>query len=159
GLGLRFALLTAARVSEIAGLCRAELHLERPTRAYWEVPGARTKNGRDHVIPLSPLALATVRELLGMIEPDMPWVCATRSHQRKGPIRGNSLTQAMANLSTRIAAEKKPQRGASTWNAEQPTPHDLRRTVETRMAQLRISQEYRDRCLNHLPDDVGSKHY
>jgi len=46
-----------------------------------------------------------------------------------------------------------------TWRIEAPTPHDLRRTVETRMAELRIPKEIRDRCLNHIPGDVGSKHY
>jgi integrase len=46
-----------------------------------------------------------------------------------------------------------------TWRAEPPTPHDLRRTVETRLAELRIPKEIRDRVLNHAPGDVGSKHY
>jgi integrase len=48
---------------------------------------------------------------------------------------------------------------ARTWRADRPSPHDLRRTVETRMAELRIPKEIRDRVLNHIPSDVGSKHY
>ncbi len=27
------------------------------------------------------------------------------------------------------------------------------------MAELRIPKEIRDRCLNHVPGDVGAKHY
>ena len=46
-----------------------------------------------------------------------------------------------------------------TWQADNPTPHDLRRTAETQLARLRIPKEIRDRCLNHIPSDVGSKHY
>jgi integrase len=48
---------------------------------------------------------------------------------------------------------------ARTWRLDRPTPHDLRRTVETRLAELRIPKEIRDRVLNHIPTDVGSKHY
>jgi integrase len=46
-----------------------------------------------------------------------------------------------------------------TWKAEMPTPHDLRRTVETRLAALRVPKEIRDRVLNHITPGVGSKHY
>jgi hypothetical protein len=51
GLALRLALLTGARVSEIAGICRAELeHSGERGRAAWILPGARTKNGREHLV-------------------------------------------------------------------------------------------------------------
>jgi integrase len=46
-----------------------------------------------------------------------------------------------------------------TWRLDPPSPHDLRRTVETRLAELRIPKEIRDRVLNHAASDVGSKHY
>ena len=46
-----------------------------------------------------------------------------------------------------------------TWHADPPSPHDLRRTVGTRLAELRIPKEIRDRVLNHIAGDVGSKHY
>lgn len=105
GLGLRLALLTAARVGEIAGLCRAELErLSEPSRAAWIIPGARTKNGRAHVIPLSPLALDTVLDLLKLIEPSEQFIFATRSRRRTGPMRGNSLTQGMDDFGRRPKA-------------------------------------------------------
>jgi integrase len=46
-----------------------------------------------------------------------------------------------------------------TWKAAPPTPHDLRRTVGTRLAELRVPKEIRDRVLNHAVGDVGTKHY
>ena len=46
-----------------------------------------------------------------------------------------------------------------TWLAERPTPHDLRRTLATRLAALGIPREIRDRCLNHIGGDVGTKNY
>jgi hypothetical protein len=48
---------------------------------------------------------------------------------------------------------------ARTWKADAPSPHDLRRSTETRLAALRIPKEIRDRVLNHVSGDVGSKHY
>jgi Tripartite tricarboxylate transporter family receptor len=45
GLGLRLALLTGARIGEIARLDTAELeHLADASRAAWIIPGTRTKN-------------------------------------------------------------------------------------------------------------------
>jgi integrase len=156
GLGLRLALLTGARVGEIAGLARQELaHLDDPARAVWTIPGSRCKNGRDHLVPLSPLARDTVLELLALISPAEPFLFPTRSSRRRGPMRSNSLTQAMDLFSRRIASHS----AASSWSAEPPTPHDLRRTLLTRLAQLRIPKEIRDRVANHMPGDVGSKHY
>jgi hypothetical protein len=35
----------------------------------------------------------------------------------------------------------------------------LRRTLETRLAELRVAKEIRDRVLNHVSSDVGDKHY
>ncbi len=46
-----------------------------------------------------------------------------------------------------------------TWKAEPPSPHDLRRTLRTRLSALGVSKEDRDAILNHTPTDVGTKHY
>jgi integrase len=160
GLALRLCLLTGARVSEVAGISRAELQrISEAGKAAWIIPGARTKNKKPHVVPLSPLALAVVLDLLDMIGPQDEYLLPTRSRTRRGPIRGNTLTQAMDYFSVRLSAGKEPSLAARTWSADPPTPHALRRTVETRMAELRIPKEIRDRCSNHIPADVGSKHY
>jgi integrase len=156
GLGLRLALLTAARESEIAGMARAELeHLGEPSRAAWIIPGERTKNKREHVIPLSPLALETVLQLLEMLEPGQQHLFPTQ-HKRGGPLSGSSLWWGMDQFGESLTGNTIAER---TWNVDRPSPHDLRRTVETRMARLRIPKEYRDKCLNHAAGDVGSRHY
>jgi integrase len=157
GRALQLALLTAARVGELAGMARSELeHIGDPTKAAWIIPGSRTKNKRDHLVPLSPAARAIVLELLEMIGPKAEHLFPTRARRRIGPIRGNSLTQAMDYFSERLP---KDEEGARAWRVDPPTPHALRRTVETRLAKLRIPKETRDRVLNHIPGDVGSKHY
>src|SRR5262245_39894555 len=157
GLALRLALMTGARVSEIAGICRTELeHIGERGRAAWIIPGARTKNGREHLVPLVPLAADIVIELLAELEPSAQDLLPTRSRRRAGPIRGNTLTQAMDYFGRRLTGDAIAVR---TWRTEPPTPHDLRRTVETRMAGLRVAKEIRDRVLNHVSTDGGSKHY
>jgi integrase len=157
GLALQLGLLTAARVAELAGMARAELeHIGDPARAAWIIPGSRTKNKRDHLVPLSAAARAIVIELLEMIGPNGEHLFPTRSRRRVGPMRGNSLTQAMDYFSRRVTGQGE---AARTWRLDPPTPHDMRRTVETRLAELRIPKETRDRVLNHIPGDVGSKHY
>jgi integrase len=165
GLALRLALLTAARVSEVAGISRGELeHISDPGKAAWIIPGSRTKNGREHLIPLSSLARATVIDLLELLEPEQQFLFPTRS-RRGGAMQGNSLTQAMDYFSGRVAGElsdnfsRNAGEAMRTWKLDPPTPHDLRRTVETRLAELRVPKETRDRVLNHIPSDVGSKHY
>ena len=51
---VKLCLVTAQRLGEVAGLRRTELDL---TRGTWNIPGARTKNGHPHSVPLSQLAL------------------------------------------------------------------------------------------------------
>ena len=71
-------------------------------------------------------------------------------------MRGDSLAEAMQGFGRRLHGSDD---AIKTWRAEPPSPHDLRRTVGTRLAELRIPKEIRDRVLNHSPGDVGSKHY
>jgi integrase len=157
GLALRLALLTMTRIGEIAGINRDELErLGEPGRAAWTIPGARTKNGRDHLVPLSPLALDTILDLLDTIQPSERCLLPTRSKRRAGHMTAKALWQVMSDFGARIAGDEIAVR---TWKAEPPSPHDLRRTGSTRLAELRIPKEIRDRVLNHIPGDVGSRHY
>jgi integrase len=155
GLALRLALSTAARASEIAGARKAEFQdLDRPEQAAWLVPSERAKNKRDHLIPLAPLAVETINaafELNG----DSDFLFNTRLG-RGGPIDRHTLTVAMVRFAKSL---KGP--AAKTWLAEPPTPHDLRRTVNTRLARMRIPKEIRDRVLSHVASlrDPESKHY
>lgn len=57
---LRFLILTAARTAEVTGAQWPEIDSTEKT---WTVPAARSKTGRDHIVPLSTGALATLREI------------------------------------------------------------------------------------------------
>ena len=154
GLALRLILLTGCRPGEAAGICRSELaNIADPDRAVWTIPGARTKNRRTHVIPLSALALATITAALELIPPEQNVLFSSRS-RRGGSLRAHSLTVAMDRLASKVAGK-----GADTWKATTPTPHDLRRTFRTRMSALGVPKDIRDRLMNHAPKDVGERHY
>ena len=58
-LSLRFALLTLARRNDVASARWGEIDL---TKATWTIPASRFKGGRIHVIPLSPQAVAVLKE-------------------------------------------------------------------------------------------------
>jgi integrase len=88
GLALRIALLTAARVSEIAQAERREFeNMDNPERASWLLPAERSKNGRAHFVPLPKLAHEAVLEAFDFGDrtspyssPHLPW----REHRSLG---------------------------------------------------------------------------
>lgn len=157
GLALRLGLLTGVRPGEAAGMRRSELQaLDDSANAIWSIPGTRTKNGKDHVVPLCPLALATVQEAIGLtVRKDEPndFPIFPARHQTDEAMTAHALAKAMNRM-----VEKLP-KAEKTWRAQPPTPHDLRRTFRTRLPQLGVSADIRDRLMNHIPTDVGTKHY
>jgi integrase len=56
---LEFAILTAARTSEVIGACWREIDRKEKV---WTVPALRMKAGQEHKVPLSPRALAVLGE-------------------------------------------------------------------------------------------------
>ena len=62
GRAIKFCLVTGQRIGEVTGMTSGELDLGRKV---WNIPGARTKNGHPHSVPLSPLALRIINEAGG----------------------------------------------------------------------------------------------
>jgi integrase len=123
GALIRLLLLTAARRSEVAGMCWSELN-----NNVWTIPGSRSKNGREHIIHLSDLAmevLATVPRQEGR-----DYLFSIGQH----PV--SDFVRPKAKLDAAI--------GATDW-----TIHDLRRTATTGMARLGIPPHVADKILNH----------
>jgi integrase len=156
GLALRLQLLTGARPSEAAEIDLRELAaLDNADVATWTIPGARTKNKRPHLVPLSPAAVAVVNAGFELLEEGDEFLFPSPI-KRTAPIDGHALAVAMRRMAE---SDKVTGQGAKTWKADPPTPHDLRRTFATRLSELGVAKEDRDACLNHTPTDVGSKHY
>ncbi len=156
GLALRLILLTGRRPSEAAEPPLTEFaRIDDSANAAWTIPGSRTKNKHDHLLPLSGLAVETIKAALELIDDDDGFLFPSPV-DRETAIDGHSLAVAMRRLST---SDKLAGPGSNTWKADPPTPHDLRRTFSTRLSALGVSKEDRDACMNHIPNDVGSKHY
>jgi integrase len=128
--------LTGQRLAEVAGMRRSEL---TDNGALWALPSRRTKNHREHVVPLPVLAraqLASVPAASG----DLIFSTTTTT-----PVSGFSrlkrrIDRAMAELAHR-------ERGATAippW-----TFHDLRRTLVTGMGDLGIRYDVIELAVNH----------
>ena len=108
------------------------------------------KNKRDHLLPLSPIAVETIKAAIDEDE----FLFPSRLNNRPGPMDRHTLSKAMARFAEEL---KEP----NTWRKDPPTPHDLRRTVATRLARMGIAKEVRERVLNHAGarHDPEAKHY
>jgi integrase len=156
GLALRIALLTAARVSEIAEAERREFqNLDDPDRAAWLLPAERSKNGQSHYVPLSGLAQEAVVEALGFGDGTSSYLFPSPSVEG-APITGHALSVGMARFGKYLKGADEAIRG---WQSEPPSPHDLRRTVATRLAGLGVPAEDVSAVLNHAKRDVTGVHY
>jgi integrase len=154
GLALRLSLLTAGRENEIAGIRLDEIRDLNGNEPGLTIPGSRTKNKRDHFIPLTPLAVKTIKQAKELIGDQEEYLFP--SGQKKGAsIDRHSLPVAMSRL---CAAQNGKSGAAKSLRDDPPSPHDLRRTASTRLAALGVPKEDRDACLNHARVDVG-KHY
>ena len=128
---LKLRLLTAQRGGEVARMRWADLDLDLED-GWWTIPGAFTKNGEPHRVPLVDQAIAIIREL----EPD---------DDRDRPeyvfgVRGGATVLDRA--------KKAPTAVARALGIDF-RGHDLRRTAATRMAAAGVPREHISRVLNH----------
>lgn len=141
-LAFKLALATGGqRIIEVTQASWSEFDIDE---RLWVMPPARTKNRRYHIVPLSDLTLellADLRVITGQYKHLFPM----RGKENK-PMRLDSMSKALSRYCERTGFEKF-------------TPRDLRRTCKTRMGELGLSKEIRDRLHNHALTDVSSKHY
>ncbi len=138
----RVLLLTGQRRTEVAQMRDDEIEGD-----VWTIPGERTKNHRPNAVPLSQ---AAQRELAAVDRiGEGGWTFSTTG---KTPVSGfanakDAIDKRMlANLKAQAeSAGKDPSSVALTpW-----TPHDLRRTLATGMAQLGVAPHIIEAVLNH----------
>jgi integrase len=140
---VRLLLLTGQRREEVAGMAWGELNLER---ALWTLPGARTKNGKPHEVPLADAALAVLEAVQRRPGRDLLF------GEGEGPFSGWS--RCKARLDDRVAAARAKADGRDK-PAKEGTPapwvlHDLRRTAVTGMAGLGIQPHVIEAVVNHI---------
>lgn len=132
-LTMMFALVTAQRIGEVSGIALTELDLN-PAAPAWKIPGARTKNGEAHRVPLSGLALRLIGEARALAGDSM-WLFPNPS--KDGPVHPHAATRALERA--------RPIIGLSDFRV-----HDLRRTAATRMEELGTPPHVISYVLNHV---------
>jgi integrase len=130
---LQLLLLTGQRLGEVSGMRREELHAD----GTWHLPGNRTKNRKQHKVPLSPL-LNQLIDSVAVIE-NCPFVFSTTGQT---PVSGWSKTKQRLDAIMLRLADKET---IAPW-----TLHDLRRTAVTHMAELGIAPHVIEAVVNHI---------
>lgn len=148
GALVRFLMITLQRRSEVAGLPWAELS---KTDSRWHLPGERSKNGQDHLVPLSGLALAELEAIgwksRGLVMPSSTGKTAVSNFSDMKA----ALDAAMLPILQELADEKADASGEDRhpvalkpWRL-----HDLRRTGTTNLQALGFPIEVSERVINH----------
>jgi integrase len=139
GAIVKLLILTGQRRDEIGGLRWSEIDFDRGVIM---LPAVRTKNKREHEIPMSP----PVREVL-----------AARDQQEgrdlvfgfgKGPFSGWSNSKEALDLrllEARQETEGKKAAAPVAWRL-----HDLRRSAATHMAEMGVQPHIVEAVLNHI---------
>ncbi len=131
---LKMQLLTAARIGEVVGASWGEIDFDK---GEWLIPGKRTKNGRESLIPLSHAAIVAVEAA-----PRTSGFIFVRN-SKTGHTRIDVITHNLRHA-------------LPTLGIERFTSHDLRRTAATKLAELGTSRVVIDAILNHVDRSVGA---
>jgi integrase len=145
GGAIRLMLLSGTRRNEAAGLLHSELSDDGET---WNLPAARSKNGRPHIVPLAELA----REVIEGV-PQVDGGDPVFSLDGKRAINGWSKTKARLD---RIIGQARAEAAGEQFDAEKHamphwTFHDLRRSLVTGMIEdLGIAPHVVEAVVNHV---------
>lgn len=128
GAIVKLLILTGQRRGEIAALRREFFQDDVCT-----LPRTLTKNGREHVFPIGPLAVTVLAAAPaeGLLFP---------ARGRNTPFNGWSKAKRQLDKLS----------GVSSW-----TLHDLRRTFSTRLAQSGVAPHIIERLLNHVSGTIS----
>jgi integrase len=147
---VRVQLLTGCRVGEIAGARFAEFDMQKNQ---WLIPGSRTKNKKEHLLPLS----TTVVEIVESLRP--------KSKSESLPNSGSEASKPSDFLFPHPGAAGHLRVDVVTHELADALPrmelakfasHDLRRTAATKLGELGTTRLVIDLILNHVDRSVGA---
>jgi integrase len=132
-------LATAARRGELTAARWRDVDFNART---WRIPAENAKTGVECLIPLSDVAIdafAKLRNAAGK----SPWVLPGSDPTK--PLEPRLLTRGVAKCLARFEKQ-----GIAEF-----TLHDLRRTVRTGLARLKVAPHIAERCLNHAQETIA----
>uniref|UniRef100_UPI004048E214 tyrosine-type recombinase/integrase n=1 Tax=Polynucleobacter sp. TaxID=2029855 RepID=UPI004048E214 len=89
-LALEFLILTATRTSEVINAQWSEIDLKEKR---WTIPAARMKNGKDHAIPLSSLAIKILEKAKDL---DKKWIFP--NEKNKKPLSNMAMLEVVRDM-------------------------------------------------------------
>jgi integrase len=137
-------MLTGQRLDEVLAAVRREFDF---TARVWTLPGARTKNSREHRVPLSDQVMAIFKDLpkikskagyLFTIDGDVPVSNLSRRKRRLDAATLAELRKIDPEISELVP-----------WRQ-----HHLRHTLKTWMQRERIPKDVRNAVQNHYDGDM-----
>lgn len=146
---VRLILATGVRVGELSHARWVNVDLAAAT---WKIPKEDSKNGREHLIHLSGFARAELRTLEAFRQGD--WLLASRDG--KAAIADKAIAKALRDRQREKALKGRSTSavGALRLPGGDWSPHDLRRTFATRLADLGVAPHVVERALNHTMQGV-----
>lgn len=130
---IRLLMLTAARRGEVTSAEWSEFDL---VRGMWIIPRSRTKNKREHRLPLSSLAVDTLTSWQRSELSGARYLFPARTNDDDGGLTFSGFSRSKRRLDK--------QSGTTAW-----TVHDIRRTVATCLAEMATPPHVIERILNH----------
>jgi integrase len=130
---VKLCLLTGARAREVLQIEVKELDLDAAT---WLLPAARSKNKREHLVPLTESAIAAIESI---------------KNGSKYLFPTQDKTKPMITFRVWIDELRDELKFDPDW-----TCHDLRRTAASLMTRNKVSRFDMDRVLNHTDTGVGA---
>lgn len=125
---LKLLILTGQRRGEVAGMRWSELEL---VKGIWTLPAKRTKNATSHIVTLAPLAISILKSVPRFLDSDLVFTTTGET-----PISGFGRLKERLDVAVGLDAED--------WRF-----HDLRRTMATNMAMMRVQPHIIEAVLNH----------
>ncbi len=154
---VKLLILTAQRRNEVADMRWNEIKGNT-----WVIPAERTKNKREHKVPLSKTALAVIEAQpkqekgKGRKIVPCPYVFSTNAST---PISGFSRAKKQIDQKISDTREEAAKEAKTKPEKVEPLPHwtyhDLRRTAVTGMAKLGIQPQVADAVLNHKSGTIS----
>lgn len=138
-LALKLVFLLLQRRCEVLGMALSELDLEQ---GVWTIPAERMKSKRPHAVPLSKLAVETIKTAIDLNDGLATKLVFPSRVDATRPMNGPSMNHALAQV-------------LSAREIVNGTIHDIRRTGSTIMTseRLGISPFIRSKILGH--NDAG----
>ena len=142
GSMVQLLILTCQRRDEVAAMRWSEISA---AEQLWTIPGARTKNGQPHQIPLSDAARDILSKLPRLAGSDLVFTTTGAT-----PVSGYSnAKERLDRVIAELAARQVQSRNGEATTIRNWRLHDLRRTVASGMARLGIAPHVIEAVLNH----------